>query len=140
MLDYLWVSGSEELFSLPIRHDHQALFQFHFSTISSSSEYTQSQKLGVSQWRNPKLATTVQGSVYEKFWPLRTSPRQLPGPIVAQEVERHRDTPTVCVRVTFDIYQPFTDFVKQRAVYMIIYRNVNEDTYSLFSLQKIFMR
>ncbi len=30
---------------------------------SSASTYTQSKKWGVSQWRNPKLATTVPGSV-----------------------------------------------------------------------------
>ncbi len=41
---------------------------------------------------NPKLATTVQGSVYERH-------------IVAQKVARHRDTPNFCVRVIFDIYQ-----------------------------------
>ncbi len=38
------------------------------------------------------------------------------------------------------ISQPFTEFAKQRAVYMIIYRKVNEDTYSVFSRQKLFMR
>ncbi len=37
--------------------------------------------------------------------PWYASPRQLSGPIVAQEVERHRDTPKFCVRVIFDIYQ-----------------------------------
>ncbi len=37
-------------------------------------------------------------------WPIGTSPRQLSGPIVAQEVERHRDSPKFCVRVIFDIY------------------------------------
>ena len=36
--------------------------------LSSASAYTQSKKWGVSQWRNPKLATKVQGSVYGKLW------------------------------------------------------------------------
>ncbi len=39
----------------------------------------------------------------------------------------------------FFISQPFTESVKQRAVYMIIYRKMNEETYSGFSSQKVFM-
>ena len=35
-----------------------------------------------------------------------TTPRQLSGHRVAQEVERHLDTPNFCVRVISDIYQP----------------------------------
>ncbi len=31
------------------------------------------------------------------------------------------------------ISQPFTESAKQRAVYMIIYRKVNEETHSVFS-------
>ncbi len=54
--------------------------------IQSSLTYTfctQSKKWGVSRWRNPKLATTVQGSVYERLWVLFPgNSLGIPGPLV----------------------------------------------------------
>ncbi len=40
---------------------------FIFIFISFASDITQSKKLGVSECRNPKLASTVQGSVYQRL-------------------------------------------------------------------------
>ncbi len=42
--------------------------------------------------------------------------------------------------VTCFISHPFTEFVKQRAVYTIMYRKVNENPYPRFSCQKVFIR
>ena len=91
---------------------------------TASAGYTQGEKLGVSQWRNPKVATTMQESVYHirsglllmglLHWAPKTMTEhhmQVSGPLVAQEVERHRDTPKFCVRVIFDIYPKLTTLV-----------------------------
>ena len=45
---------------------------------------------------------------------LAISPRQLSGPIVAQEMARHPDTPKFCVRVIFNIYRDLaSEFVSR---------------------------
>ncbi len=55
------------------------------------------QKSGGSRWRSTSCAT--MDAV------MAASPMQLYEPIVAQEVEHHRDTSKFCVLVIFDIYQ-----------------------------------
>ena len=56
----------------------------------------------VQQFQHPITLSLYLGS--QLCLGLGTLPRQISGPIVAQEVERHRETPKFCVRVIFDIY------------------------------------